>query len=252
MSGNGGATTIGPDGTVHIDETAAAALPSLIPPGVTQLRLPDGRVIDLTEWKLNRSFRSALVIDSHEPCPSDWALFTYNRSQSIVGTNLKATRAHSNIPRVGDSGLPKDWEMYVMRWRATISMPLVQPVLDWATETAVQFEYNSKIYADATLLDLLLSPQSLDAPTHMQENLPYQVTVNSTPAAVAALREWLRTDSDASDQVRDAVAQLDTIIGMVSDANIGTALRRVQAKLVKSRALTVWVHFEGPLKVVIV
>ena len=242
-------TTIDPDGTVHPGDGDDVV--SAFPPGAMSYRLPDGRVIDLTEW-VTTSLRSAMIIDPHEACPSEWDMFTYSRGQMISGTARPATHAHANLPRSGELGLPKGWEMCVTGWRATVNMPMHQPILDWTAETSVAFEYASKYYPETTLLDLLLSPHAIDKPpVHMYENLAYAVRVRSSTSAVAALRDWLRRDVTLSDQVRDAITELDAIIEL-SPENIARGLRRVQAKMSKGKTVTVWVHLDGLMKRMIV
>jgi hypothetical protein len=212
-------------------------------------KLPDGSTITLSDM-VYQSMRSAFVV---RPWGNEehWDLFTAGRGQDIPGAapGTKATRAHTNIPRSGDSGLPKDWEALVCRWRASLNVPLEQPVLDWASETSVQYEYNGKYYADETLADLLFGTQSLGGealPIHMRENLSYKVHVEtSDKRTLEALRTWLR--GPGAEAVRDALTELDTV-ARLADGKIADAIRHVQAKLQPGRQLVGWIHLEGLLK----
>jgi hypothetical protein len=219
------------------------------PPSFTkELRLPDGTVLSLADW-VNESFRSAFYVSPWN-AQNAWDLFTYARGTAIPGTDLVATRAHTNIPRSGDTGLPREWEMHVMQWRAATNMPLEQPILDWAAETVVQFEYNSKISGNAPLIDLLLGTRTIGnpMPVWMRENLSFQVVVKTeNERVVGQLRDWLRGGS-AADNVRDAVAELDAIVRLQSDQQLVKSLQHVQAKLQPGRQLLTWIHLEGPLK----
>ena len=232
---------------------ATAWPPGIVPPpepGRT-FRLPNGVVLDLSEW-MSESFRSAFFVEPYT-LDKEWELFTYGRGAPIPGTDRTATRALTNLPRSGDSGLPRGWEMYVLQWRAMVNMPLEQPILDWASETSVQFEYNSKFYGQTTLLDLLLGARAIGdpMPIHVRENLGFRAAVTTdNEKAVETLRTWLR-GSAIADSVREAATELDTIIRMQSDENVRAALRHVQAKLQPGRVLTAWVHLEGPIKRVI-
>jgi len=214
-----------------------------------QFKLPDGSTITLADM-VYESMRSAFIV---RPWGEEtrWDLFSYSRTQDVTGAvpGTKATRAHTNIPRSGDSGLPRDWEALLCRWRANLNVSLEQPVLDWASETSVQFEYNCKLFSSETLADLLLSPQSLGGealPVHMRENLSYKVTAETSDKRVLdALRTWLR--GPGSETVRDAITELD-MVARLADGKIADAIRHVQAKLQPGRQLVGWVHLEGLVK----
>jgi len=220
----------------------------------TEIRLPDGTVLDLSEWS-NESFRSALFVNPWS-AQNVWELFVYSRGVAIPGTDIVANRAHTNIPRSGDSGLPLDWAMYVLQWRAALNMTLEQPVLDWAAETVVQFEYNGKYYGNTPLIDLLLGarPVGDPLPVHMRENLGFKVTVSTdNERAVAQLRDWLRGGGSVlPENVRDAVTELDAILRLQPEGPVAASLRHVQAKLRPGRHLMAWIHLEGPVKRVLV
>src|SRR3954470_6956363 len=96
-----------------------------------------------TDLTIRTGIYSSFVIDPWG-AGSQWNTFSYSRSQDLLGAppGVKAGRSHTNVPRSGDMGLPKDWEMAVESWHATLSVPLDQVVLDWAAESFAQFEYN--------------------------------------------------------------------------------------------------------------
>lgn len=208
--------------------------------------LPDGTVIALADLTYT-SLRSAFII---QPWTDDarWNLFTYSRSQAIVGVDRVATRSHTNIPRTGESGLPRGWAALIYRWRANLNVPLEQPVLDWANETSVTFEYNQKNYGSEVLADLLFGTQPLGVePVHLRECLSYTVTVETSDRRVLEnLRTWLRGPAVA-DNVRETIFELDAVARFVPGPT-ADSIRRVQAKLQPGRSLTGWIHLEGPLK----
>lgn len=217
------------------------------PPSLT---MPDGQVVSLADW-IHTDLRSALIVDPWTGGNS-WELFTYGRAQPVSGTGISATRVHTNVPRSGDSGLPRDWEMYVTGWRAQTNVRLDQEVMDWAAETHVQFAYNQMQQGDTTLLDLLLHPQPMKL-VWMRENMGYQVRVESDPIATKTFCDWLRAGVEVEQNVRDAVTELDTIIRLHAKSDgLTSSLRHVQKTLAGGRKVTVWVHLEGWLKRVVV
>jgi len=229
-----------------------------------ELKLPDGKTISLNEL-LYSTLRSACMI---QPWADDdhWDLFVNGQSQPLAGNpNIAATLAHTNVPRSGDSGLPKDWSMLAYRWRASSNVPPVQPMLDWASETSVSFLYNQKRYATEKLADLLLGPQLLgqlpDCPIHLRESLSYKAIIyTENRAALIGLRRWLRNDmTDAGIETdsrtrliwKDCVAELETIATMAANFNsegmraVSNQIRNVQNKLMPGRTMTLWLHIEG-------
>jgi hypothetical protein len=225
------------------------------------ITLPDGSKLTLSEL-VYQSLRSAFIV---QPWTSDseWELFSYGRSQDVAGApGLKASRAHTNIPRSGDSGLPKAWEAAIFRWRASLNVPLEQPVLDWAAETTVHFEYNDKSWGDEKLVDLLFGAQPLggtgvELPVHMRENTGYRVRViTDNKQVLQSLRDWLR--NYGSGVPAGALGDLDVIAKFASRFKVeaidafAAAIQRVQEKLQPGRAMTGWVHLEGLIRRVIV
>jgi hypothetical protein len=235
--------------------------------GTTTIRLPSGQVISLYDWSWQR-MRSSFIVDAQHT-DSAWDLFTYSRGQAVPGSVRPATRGHTNVPRSGDIGLPRDWEMLVYKWNALINAPLEQPVLDWASETSVVFEYAYKQYASEVLVDLILDdapiageaadPTKPAMPVNMRENLNYQVSVRTeSESAIRGLRDWLR-GAPQQDAVKSVVSELDGLINIASKfeddkviSGIVQMYRDMQARLNPGRTLTCWVRLEGLIKRTIV
>lgn len=218
--------------------------------GTRLFTLPNGQSVRFVDtiWS---SLRSALIVEPFSDV-TDWGAFTYAHRQIVAGTkDVIATTAHTNIPRDGHVGLPREWEMLVCRWRAAINMPLDQPVLDWAAETAVDFIYNDKKCGSETLADLILSgatmaSQAGDQPVHVRENLSYSVVVRTENEKVMdQLRRHL--GGDVTPNIHDAITALGVLEGMHRGSSIGEAIRDIQAQLTPGRNLTCWIHLEGPL-----
>lgn len=218
--------------------------------GSEKFGLSDGRTMSINNaiWS---SLRSAFVL-SRETTDRQWDLFGYSRHETAPGAT-EPSRAHTNIPRSGDVGLPRDWEMIVCRWRASINIPFVESVLDWAAETSVELVYNDKCCANETLADLLLSGATIsgpgdDYPVHMREHLSYRVALRTdSESALRGLRDYLRGDV-ADEKLRVAIAELGVLARMTKDSAIGDAIQHVINRLNPSKSLTCWVHLEGALK----
>ncbi len=136
-------------------------------PGTTTITLPDGSTIALADWIDDKMFGSVQLTNG-QGTPVE--VFSAGRSQPIPGGTRIQTRVDTNIPRSGDTGLPKDWEMlvYGIAIKATRACRpqtgATQPVLadgagalsdplnlrTWFNidrVTAFNFEYNSKSYS---------------------------------------------------------------------------------------------------------
>jgi len=211
---------------------------------------PDGTTVQLVDF-VRDNLRSAFAVTPYGT-EDRWEVFSNGRSQALEGDKSRyMTRAHTNIPRSGDSGLPKDWEMLIDSWKA-ICPNMSQVVLDWASETSACLIYNGKSYGDRTLLELLLDHPVLDThPVHIRENLSYGVHIDTCkPAALKALRNSLRGDS----QNKAIVDELD-ILAQLGDQGPGPVtnvivhgIRKVQQKLQPSQSLTCWISLEGLMK----
>lgn len=84
-----------------------------VAPGTTTLSLPDGSTIALADW-IDDKLYGSIQFNNGQQAPLE--AFSNGRSQPIPGGQRVQTRVDTNIPRNGDSGLPKDWEMLVYGW----------------------------------------------------------------------------------------------------------------------------------------
>jgi hypothetical protein len=162
------------------------------------LKLADGSVIKLANFFWG-DLRSAFIFDPKVDC-SEWSLFTYMKGAPITGASDYSTRAHTNVPRSGHQGLPRDWEMLVYQWSAKSSLPLGEAMMEFASNCDVQFLYNDKIYRDTTLDDLILGTSDLSGmnrigrpstPIHMREHLMYEVVIRCGSVAREKFRQHL-------------------------------------------------------------
>lgn len=236
--------------TDKLDEMFSGHPCAAIPP---IMNLPDGRVISLTDITWG-NLRSAFIVTPYGS-ESRWTPFSTCLSQPVSGSiETAATRAHTNLWRSGDSGLPKDWEMLVHQWKARLNLYLEESVLDWAAETSVDYFFNERRYASATLADLLLDSNSVAAsngglPVHMRELLTYRVEVETqNEKALRQLRHRLQGEEDAAPNIQGAFHQLGAIADLQRDILLQNSLRQIQKTLVPGRSLTCWISLEGPLK----
>ena len=120
--------------------------------------------------------------------------------------------------RSGTSGLPMSWTMHVASLSASISVPLAQPVIDWAAQATVKLVYRNKIMVDVLLLDLLQKGRENSIPVCLREHEAFYVEVQSTRTkAVENLCHWFTSPSGPQ----------------------------------STQPLTCWIHLEGPLKRVV-
>lgn len=81
-----------------------------VAPGTTTLALPDGSHVALADWIDDKLYGTVQLVNA-QGTPVE--AFSGGRSQPIPGGTRVQTRVDTNIPRNGDSGLPKDWEMLI-------------------------------------------------------------------------------------------------------------------------------------------
>ena len=194
-----------------------------------------------------QEMRGAFMIrqDSYGLGLCDLEVFSAGRSEPIPGGARRMTRAHTNTPRSGYSGLPADYEFSVLNWRASMSLPYEQPLLDWANETSVRFWYNERCAGDAVLADLLFGARRLGTdglPVLMREHLSYRVTVGTENAKVFDnLIDWLTRSAEykALQEVKDAM------MFVKSDKALDSLRRACKLLSVEPRELTGWIHLEG-------
>jgi hypothetical protein len=144
-----------------------------VAPGTTTLTLPNGDTIALADWIDDKIYGTVqLATGQNTPVEA----FSGGRSMPIPGGARVQTRVDTNIPRAGDSGLPKDWEMLVYGWgvepmramrptapglqpvmadgAGALSDPVqLQPLFNASRMTFLSYEYNTKAYTQGVLLD---------------------------------------------------------------------------------------------------
>jgi hypothetical protein len=144
-----------------------------VAPGTTTLKLPDGTAIQLSDW-IDDKFYATVQLTNGQTTPVE--AFSAGRSQAIPNGTRTTTRVDTNIPRAGDSGLPKDWEMLiygigvkmtrVMRAPTGASQPVLgdtggalsdpprlASLFNFDRVTFLAFEYNSKLYTTGVAQD---------------------------------------------------------------------------------------------------
>jgi hypothetical protein len=208
------------------------------------IRMADGTVHTLFDW-LNESLRSAFVIEPGRK-EERFDLFTYARSQSPAAlAGAYAMRAHTNLLRSGEVGLPKMHEMLVDSWRATAGTVLHQKVIDFASETTCIMHYNGKEYRQDTLIDLLLGSKRI-ADTRMISAHEYLKKYN----------KGMLTAENGDQPVPELLAvhireNLPFGVRVVCESSSALAAYRAYLGKHDERA-TFWVHLEGPYKRIVV
>ena len=140
-----------------------------VAPGTTTLTLPDGTSIALADW-VDDKFFGTVQLNNNQT--NQVIAFSNARSQPIPGGTRIQTRVDTNIPRSGESGLPKDFEQLVYGWglkfvRATRpNQGQPQPALDSFSDPirqrtffnldrviAFEYKYNDKSYTTGVIQD---------------------------------------------------------------------------------------------------
>lgn len=84
-----------------------------VAPGTTTITLEDGTTIALSDWIDDKLYGTVQLNNGQN---NQVIAFSNGRSQPIPGGTRIQTRVDTNIPRNGESGLPKDWEVLVYGW----------------------------------------------------------------------------------------------------------------------------------------
>lgn len=84
-----------------------------IAPGTTTLQLPGGKTIALADWIDDKHWTTIELENGDNDTLNG---FSSGRSQQVTGGTRTNTLVDTNVPRNGDSGLPKDWEFMVYGW----------------------------------------------------------------------------------------------------------------------------------------
>jgi hypothetical protein len=225
-----------------------------VAPSTTTLGFPDGSYAALAHW-MHGTLRSAFIVEPYAE-NTTFELFEYGRSQPVAGGSVNAMRVHTNIPRRGENGLPKDWEMQAERWSATADLPLDAEVIAFATNTVVLLNYNDKTCGDRQLLELLQSPQSLmdgyiEEPELlkrmcMKENLSFGAKVEVLPRALSRFREYLRSLAPAPSEKLETETMV--YLSRLQGQHLAVELERLSKTFRSGREATFWVHLEGRIK----
>jgi len=140
-----------------------------IAPGTTTLKLPTGQTIALSDW-IDDKHWSTVQLEAGDNDTLN--AFSAGRSQQITGGARTNTAIDTNVPRNGDSGLPKDWEFMVYGWAVEalrVCRPdqgEVEPRLTSFSDPAdlrtlfelnrrifMQYIYNGKMYSQGLIED---------------------------------------------------------------------------------------------------
>lgn len=143
-----------------------------IAPGTTTLVLPDGSVIALADWIDDKFFGAAQFNNGDS---GQREVFQNGRSQQIPGGTRTMTSVDTNVPRTGDSGLPKDWEFLNYGWGIGITRverpnlqgnivladgngalsnpPTYNTWFQFDRVTAFDYQYNNKSYTTGVPTD---------------------------------------------------------------------------------------------------
>ncbi len=138
-------------------------------PGTTTIQLPSGQVIQVTDWIDDKHYGS---VEWENGDTAPLIVFSAGKSQAIVGGSRPMLRTDTNVPRNGDSGLPKDWEFLVYsiaieyaratRTSGSNSNPLATDTSATVALTTAyamnrrlfcEYKYNGKIYSEGLLSD---------------------------------------------------------------------------------------------------
>ena len=144
-----------------------------VAPGTTTITLPDGNTIALSDWIDDKLFGTVQLNNGQT---NQVIVYSNGRSQPIPGGTRIQTRVDTNVPRNGENGLPKDWEMLVYGWGLKMVRAMRpqtaanQPVLadgggalsdpvsqrtffDLDRVIAFEYRYNDKQYSQGVMQD---------------------------------------------------------------------------------------------------
>jgi len=134
-----------------------------VAPGTATVKLADGSTVSLVDWRDDKFFGT---IELEDGDTSSVEAFSNGRSQPIPGGSRNQTKVDTNIPKSGDSGLPRQWEMLVYGWGIefvrTMSSATLAAASNPVTYTnafeldrrcSFEFHYNGKIYSSGKCSD---------------------------------------------------------------------------------------------------
>jgi hypothetical protein len=143
-----------------------------VAPGTTTITLPDGSTVALSDWIDDKLYGTIQLVNGQT---NQIIAFSNGKSQPIPGGTRIQTRVDTNIPRAGEAGLPKDWEMLVYGWgikmvramrannngavvlgdgAGALSDPVSQRTyFDIDRVTFFEYRYNDKQYSQGVIQD---------------------------------------------------------------------------------------------------
>jgi hypothetical protein len=140
-----------------------------IAPCTTTLQLPTGQTIALSDWIDDKHWTTVELQNGDNDTLN---AFSAGRSQVITGGARTNTLVDTNVPRNGDSGLPKDWEFMIYGWAMEIirvcrpnqgaQNPVLQSYSDPVTLRTMfeidrrlfcKYIYNAKAYSEGLFRD---------------------------------------------------------------------------------------------------
>ena len=95
-----------------------------VAPSTTTIQLQDGTTIALGDWVDDKLYGSGQFGNGTN---GQVEIFSVGRSQQIPGGNRRQTRVDTNVPRSGDTGLPKDFEMLIYGYAIQIVRAMRPP-----------------------------------------------------------------------------------------------------------------------------
>jgi hypothetical protein len=168
-----------------------------VAPGTTTITLPDGTTVALSDWIDDKLYGTGELSNGQN---NQIILFSNGKSQPIPGGTRVQTRVDTNVPRNGETGLPKDWEMLVYGWgfkfvraeRPNAAGQVVLPDVGGAWSDPVsqrtyfsidrvvffEYRYNDKMYTQGVIQDY---PQG-GGPTMSTTNAAREQVNNGVPS----------------------------------------------------------------------
>ena len=145
-----------------------------VAPGTTTITMPDGTTVALSDWIDDKLYGTCQLGNGQT---NQIIIYSNGRSQPIPGGARIQTRVDTNIPRSGEVGLPKDWEMLVYGWGFKFTRAMRGPTANTTAPTLAdgagalsdpvsqrtyfevdrvtffEYRYNDKMYTQGVIQD---------------------------------------------------------------------------------------------------
>lgn len=134
-----------------------------VAPGTATIKLADGSKVSLVDW-IDDKFYGTIELEDGDT--SSVEAFSNGRSQPIPGGSRNQTKIDTNIPKAGDAGLPRQWEMLVygygiefVRTMSTATLAAASNPVTYSLAFEVdrrcsfEFQYNGKAFSSGRLSD---------------------------------------------------------------------------------------------------